>query len=580
MQVRGYTLTLAIIVMLCFASVAPVAAVPDARLTVSDATVTPATPVVGEQVVVTVSLANSVGSPSSATIDEVRLADPVDDTSVRAENLGGLSPGDSVTVPLALTFTTAGPRTLSLTVVGTDEDGDRVRIERPVPIAVEDAPPLVGVRIDDAVVDAETRVQVSLSNPTTADMRNIVVSVTQVEGTPLVGTAAVATLPAGTTETRNLTVVPGVAGETTLELQVNYTTASGTERAQTLSTPMAVSTFADDVQLTLRPASDGEDTAAGPDLASLLAGGGAGAAFGGGVTDGADGEVEDTTGQFDVVVTNFGTAPITDIVVAPTGPSGSLPRLSIPGPIEPGESETAMLDLTTVRESGPLTLQATYRAGIQSGTSTTTIDYRPAVADLVFTDLDVTVVDGELRVLGNVANQGRGDAEGVVVELVGTDTVEPIYPQQDYFAGRITPNDFAPFELTGTATEDATNATVTVRYTVDGFEVVREAVFDLPSDGQSGGFRVGSLVGAAASGIGGGSVSDAEESALGGVASGHTGPVAESSAGESESTVTASTSRWPLSGVNETTQAIALVVVVTLLVLPIAGAIRIRRYPK
>ena len=562
MQVRGHVITLVTIAVLVFASVGPVSAVPDARLTVSDVTVTPATPVVGEQVVVTVSLANSIGSPSSATVDEVRLTDPVDDVSVRARTLGSLSPGDTVTVPLALTFETAGPRTLTLAVAGTDEDDDRVRIERPVPIAVEDAPPLVDVSIDDAVVDAETRVAVSLSNPTTADLRNIVVSVTQVTGDAPVGTASVATLPAGATEIRNLTVVPAEPGETTLELQVAYTTASGTERIRSVDVPMQVSGFTEDVQLTLRPVDESEETAAGPDLVSLLAGGGAGAALGGGgVTDGAEDDSDGPTSQFDVVVTNFGSAPISDVVVEPTGPSGELPRLSIPGPIESGESDAAVLDLSEVREAGPLTLRATYDVGVQSGESSTTIDYRPAVADVVFTDLDVSVVDGELRVLGNVANQGRGDAAGVVVELRETDAVSPTYPQRDYFVGRITSSDFAPFELTGTVSDDATDATVTVRYTVGGVEVVREAVVDLPADdGSGGGFSVGRLAGGSAGSVGS--------------PGGDTG---DSSASDSTPSTDA---RAPLFRVSETTRAIALVVLVTLLALPVAAAIRIRRAPK
>ncbi|KTG26689.1 hypothetical protein [Haloferax profundi] len=543
MSLRGSTLTLAVVTMLLLTSVGPVTAVPDARITVSDATVTPTTPVVGEQVVVSVTIANSVGSPSAVEIESVRLEDPEDDKSARAQRLGTLSPGDSVTVPLALTFETAGPRKLSLTVSGTDEDGDDVRIERPVPIAVEDAPPLVDVRIEDAAVDAETRVAVSLSNPTTADMRNIVVSVADFGGTTPVRTASVATLPAGATEVRNLTVVPAEVGESTLELAVNYTTASGTERTLRVDVPIQTSEFADDVQLTLRPVREADDAAAAPDIVSLLAGGGgAGAALGGGVTDGADDESAESTVRFDVVVTNFGSAPISDIVVEPTTESEVLPRLSILGPIPSGESGTATLDLSEVRDAGPLTLRATYRVGVQSAETATTIEYRPAVADLVFTDLDVTVEDGDIRILGNVANQGRGDAEGVVVELAETDTVTPRYPQRDYFVGRITPSDFAPFELTGSVAEDATDVTVTVRYTVDGAEVVRETVVDVPSETQSGGFSV--------SGLGGGEASEVQPGVE------PTGLV---------------------SGLDSTTRNIVVVALVVLLVLPVAVAIRIRR---
>jgi hypothetical protein len=550
MSLRGHLFTLAVVSMLLVTTVTPVAAVPDARLTVSNVAVTPTTPVVGEQVVVTVSIANSVGSQSAATVDEVELTDSRDDRSVRAEMLGGLSPGDSITVPLALTFETAGTRTLSLTVEGTDEDGERVRIERPVPIAVEDAPPLVEVRPGDAVVDAETRLEVSLSNPTTADMRNVVVSVDDFDGSTPVGNASVATLPAGATAVRNLTVVPQTAGQSTVELRVDYTAASGTERNQSLSVPLQVDAFVDDVQLTLGPVREDPDAAAGPDIASLLSGGGTGAALGGGVTDGADEETGEPTGVFEIVVTNFGSAPISDVVVEPIGPNGTLPRVSIPGPIDPGASASATVDLSELQESGPLTLRASYQVGVNASETTTTVSFRPPVADLVFTDLDVSVVDGDLQILGNVANQGRGDAEGVVVELSDTPTVEPTYPQRDYFVGRITQSDFAPFELTGSVTEDATNVTVTVRYTVDGREVVEEAVVDLPPDSDSGGFPVGAV--------------------SGGVASG--GADTRSSSGQF--TLLGSLSE------DSTTRSIAVVVLVTLLVLPVVAAVRIRRYSK
>ncbi|MUV59230.1 hypothetical protein [Halogeometricum sp. CBA1124] len=53
--------------------VGAVGGVPAVRLTVSDAVVAPATPVVGEQVTVTVTVANSVGSESAVSVDQLRL---------------------------------------------------------------------------------------------------------------------------------------------------------------------------------------------------------------------------------------------------------------------------------------------------------------------------------------------------------------------------------------------------------------------------------------------------------------------------------------------------------------------------
>lgn len=144
-------------------------AVPDARLIVDDATVTPETPDPGETTTVDLSVSNSAGSGEPVTIDSVTLSDE-ERTYASAENVSALSPGDSVTVPLSTAFDEAGVHELTATVNGsyadTDDDGEQitetVTITYPVTVVVGgvDAD---GIK-DDVQVDAQAVDASSIEN--------------------------------------------------------------------------------------------------------------------------------------------------------------------------------------------------------------------------------------------------------------------------------------------------------------------------------------------------------------------------------------------------------------------------------
>ncbi len=141
-------------------------AVPDARLIVDDATVTPETPDPGETTTVDLSVSNSAGSGEPVTIDNVTLGDE-EQTYATAENVSALSPGDSVTVPLSTAFDEAGVHELTATVNGsyadTDDDGEEitetVQITYPVTVVVGgvDADGIENdVQVDAQAVDASS----------------------------------------------------------------------------------------------------------------------------------------------------------------------------------------------------------------------------------------------------------------------------------------------------------------------------------------------------------------------------------------------------------------------------------------
>jgi hypothetical protein len=470
-----------LLVVSVLAPVAGVAgAVPDARLTVSDVTVAPGTPVAGAPVTVTVTVSNGGGSPDAAEVSEVRLVED-GDVLARSRDPGALSPGGTLTVPLTLRFDEAGVRDLTVQVVGSDQGDERVEAQRPLSLAVESAPPLVELNVTDLVADHETALGVTVSNPTTDTLRNVVVSLSTPNGEAVVDRRTVASLAAGTAAQRNFSVRPARAGDSTLRVTVDYTTASGTRATETYDHPVSVDPLDDDVgvRVTTLPPEEEQDQPAAGQLGVLLGG----TAGGGGETT-RDQNQDEAAARVSVTVTNFGNAPISGIVATPRvvagGTETTLPRVGVPGPLDPGEEETVTVPLERA-PSGDLFVDVRYDVGSASSTATGRFDFRPRTGAVRLTGVDLTFDEGVLTVAGNAGNVGRGSVTGLVVSIGEAPGVTPAYPQRDYFVGTIEGSEFAPFELTAQVDANATSVPVVVTYTVDGD--TREERVDLPLSG-------------------------------------------------------------------------------------------------
>ncbi|WP_101294285.1 COG1361 family protein [Halegenticoccus soli] len=498
---RVATLRLLFALALALSAAGPAGAVPDARLTVSNVAVAPGTPLVGETVTVTATVRNSVGSPSPVEIERIELREG-DAVLDRAERVGSLSPGDDLSVPLTAAFDGAGVRTLELRVVGVDADGDEVSVARPVPIAVEDAAPRLELAVPSPAVDAETPVRVTVSNPSETPVRNLVVRFDDPLGEPGIDRRAIPVLGPGATATVNLTAVPDAEGEQPVRVALDYATEAGTESTTAAERTVSVAPFVDDVGVEVRPeaprATEGPTDAAGS-LGGLLSGAGSAA----GVTDGGQAEGDAPTTRYEVVVTNFGTVPVENVVVTPRAGDTALPRERIDGPLAPGERATATVDLADVREPTEVRFALAYDAGVRAGSAEAGFEYRPPVGEIRITDANVTARDdGTVAVTANAANVGRGEVTGLVAEVVPTEAVRPTYPQRDYFVGTVDGSDFAPFELTARVDDGAETIPVRLTYQVDGVD--RQRVVDLPyeppRERSGGGFSLGSAgAGAAAS---------------------------------------------------------------------------------
>ena len=102
-------------------------AVPDARVAVTDATVTPATPTAGAPVTVEATVRLSGGSASAADLDRVRVVDANGTTLGEATGLGTLSPGETVTVPVTLVVEDPGAYDLSIVAAVSDADDETMK---------------------------------------------------------------------------------------------------------------------------------------------------------------------------------------------------------------------------------------------------------------------------------------------------------------------------------------------------------------------------------------------------------------------------------------------------------------------
>lgn len=480
-------------------------AVPDARVAVTDATVTPATPTAGAPVTVEATVSLSGGSASAADVDRVAVVDADGTVLGEATDLGALSPGETLAVPVTLSVDDPGEHDLTIVAEVSDDGGETATARRPLSLVVEQGAPLVEVDASDAVAGADSPVDVTLSNPTTAALRDVTVSVVAPgEGERVRRT--VATLAAGASRQLNLSVRPAEAGERPFEVRVDYTTAAGTRASATRERTVDVAPLSADVGVRVsRASADGGagGDAAGGGLAGIIGGGGNALQPSGGD----DGGEETDRSRVDVTVTNFGNAAVERVVLVPRGADGTVidavGRVAVADALAPGESATVTVDLSGVATAGELDFVAEYGLANERREAAASYEFRPERGAVELTGLNVSVDDdGRVTIEGNLGNVGDGEASGVVVGVADGEFARPAYPQRTYFVGTVGASEFAPFDVTGRV--DAANAStvpVAVSYTTGGDRVTEVIEVPLPADDGAGDGRpVGALGGIGALG--------------------------------------------------------------------------------
>ncbi|PSQ05715.1 hypothetical protein BRC97_08435 [Halobacteriales archaeon QS_6_71_20] len=510
MHTRSTAAALVVAVLLASSVLAPfvgvAAAVPDARVAVTDVAVTPATPTAGAPVTVEATVSLSGGSASAADVDRVAVVDADGTVLGEATGLGSLSPGETLAVPVTLSVDDPGEHDLTVVAEVSDDDGETATARRPLSLVVERGAPLVEFDAPDAVAGADSGVAVTLSNPTTAALRDLTVTLVAPDDGERVR-RSVATLAAGASQQLNLSARPEAAGERSFRLRVDYTTAAGTRAAVTRERTVDVAPLSADVGVRVtRTGADGgaAGDAAGGGLAGIIGGGGGNALQPSG--DGNDGENADGS-RVDVTVTNFGNAAVERVVLVPRDADGTVVdavgRVAVTEALAPGESATVAVDLSGVETAGELDFVAEYGLAGERREAAAGYEFRPERGAVELTGLNVSVDDdGRLAIEGNLGNVGDGEATGVVVGVAEGEFARPAYPQRTYFVGTVGASEFAPFDVTGRV--DAANAStvpVAVSYTTGGDRVTEVVEVPLPADDGAGeGRPVGALGGIGAVG--------------------------------------------------------------------------------
>ncbi|WP_324758627.1 hypothetical protein [Haloarcula montana] len=461
----------------------------DARLTLTDTTVSPGTPTAGAPITAETTLRLSGGSDTPITLDNVTVVDSDGNKLGRATDLGRLSPGETLSVPVTFTVDEPDVYDLRLVARGTDSDDEGVRSTRPLSIGVERGAPLVEVRNATLVAGTDNRVEATVSNPTTGPLRNVEVRVTEPERGEQTR-RTVATLAAGASTTLAFDVRAGDPGDRELTIGSTYTDPTGAVSTARYSRSVTVEPLIEDVGVRARPTAttDETDQVAGG-LAGLVGGGG------GSALQQQSDEAERDPAFVDVTVTNFGNAPVDRVVLTARSADGALlgqvGRLTVTDRLEPGDSATVQTDLSDVRGVDGVRFVATYRLADRSGESAVAYNYSARRGNATITGTDVSLdEDGQLRLDGNLANTGTGEIRSAVVRVVPDDRVTPAYPQRTYFVGTVASSEFAPFELTAQAdVANASTVTVEVTYMTDGEQIRRTATLPVPepdADSDSG----------------------------------------------------------------------------------------------
>lgn len=447
-----------------------VSAVSDVRMSVDDAAVEPATPTVGAPTTVSVTVDSSGGSAQPVEVDSMSLSEG-DQTLVSATNVGTLSPGDTLTVPLTTTFSSAGEQTLVAEFRGTNANEDPVVVTQPVTIVTEKGAPVFEARPAEAIEGVDIPVPVTVANPTEATLRNVVVTVGGVGVEQVIDRRIVPALDPGESTNLSFLIRPENAGEVLLRTDVSYTTAAGTTDTVVSTEALPVELLDPDVSVrvtTIDEQPSGDEENLGVDIP-------------GGVLDGGgDEETQTRQGDVSVTVSNVGNAPVQNVILEPRAGNLTLGPRPVTDELAPGTEESVVVSLERTPASR-VRFETTYEVANGEAASTAVFDPGAQRGSVAVTGVDLETENGDMVITGDIGNPGDGEVSGVVIAVGDGEDVTPAYPGRDFFVGAVEGNGFAPFELTATVDENATQIPLSVEYVVGGDQRTERVI--LPVEG-------------------------------------------------------------------------------------------------
>jgi hypothetical protein len=425
-----------LVIVLLVSSISIGAAAATTHVAIESVTTSVDTPAPEEPFTTTITVANRQTSSGPVELTDLFIRSQGDGITehVRAEDLGTISVGGQLSVPLTVEFAEPGEKRLTVSAVVKDADGNYSRYNYPLFVTVEEPDEaIVSVADLEPVAGEESSFNVTVSNGETNPLSNVRLDIAG-DGRVTNPERVTASLQAGTQTTHRVEITFPESGEQDLTIRLSYTTSSGNTRTvqRTITTDVAAAEI--DPELTATPAA----------------------------VDGAP--------VIRATLTEYGNVELQNVQLQ-ARVDGEVVARTMMSDVPAENARTVTFDGSRI-PAGDVTIVAAFTAAGEQRTVRQTIQYAPTeTSNVVLTGVDLTVENGILSVSGDAANTGSADVQSVLVSVVETDDVQPVVPNKEYFVGTVGSSEFATFELTANVSKDVTTLPVQITYSVNGERV-------------------------------------------------------------------------------------------------------------
>jgi hypothetical protein len=392
----------------------------------------------------------------------------------RVENIGTVTGGQRLTVPLTLSFDDSGVKNLRVFVIGRTPDGEFVQRKYPLTVVVGGDGPGLNVRAENPSIGGETAISVNVTNGAAEEIRDVRLVVDGSNVAVENPRRIAAGLGPGTERSFTYTATFLRNTSSTLDATLQYTTASGqtrtvSERVTVGTDRLSATGERPQVELSVQDAVPGATRPVNVTVANGL-----------------DREVR----QLRVVATSPEAAFVVRERVRANLSSGEAVTLSFPASVAEAGTHPVNVTLVYTDEGVRRRMTRTFQASFGAP---------PNPAEVTLTSVEAVATGGSVEISATAGNVGSTEAAAVVASVGNASELG----SANYFVGDIDPSDFASFTLRTSVDGNVSSIPLEVRYVVDGVErtattevpVERRVVERPPRSGSGGGFPVVPAVG-------------------------------------------------------------------------------------
>jgi len=438
---RAPALFALLLVVAALPGAAGLASADDAGVAITNVTVSTERPSPGQLVEVRTTVRKAGNRSGTAEITDIYVRpEGGSNERARVENVGTVAGGQSLTVPLSVSFGSPGVKQLRVFVVGRSADGGLFHRKYPLTVVVDENGPGLNIKAENPSVGGETAVSVNVTNGASERLRDVRLAVNGSNVTVENPERIAARLEPGAERSFAYTATFESA-PSTIEAALRYTTVEGQSRTVTEDATIGAG----------RLASAGDRPQIEVSVADAVPG--ATRPVNVTVANGLDHDVR----QIRVVAASPSASFDVSERVRATLPAGETVTLGFPARVDEAGSYPVEVTLAYTDEGVRRRVNRTFRA---------TFGAPANPAEIALTGTEAVATGGSLEISATAGNVGSTDAEAVVVSVPGAGDVAPA----DYFVGGIDSSDFASFTLRTSLSGNVSSVPLEVRYVADGVE--------------------------------------------------------------------------------------------------------------